>query len=90
MQQAVVRLCREQLWSRIKNPKAELTIELDCTNVAEQLFAIDVSHAWAEAWVAVAELSVHTMQSVRHRVDGVHHKLNLSFLLVAWVPAHFF
>lgn len=72
-------------------PRVELTIEFDCTDVAQQLFAINVvGHAWAEAWVPVAELPVHTMQSVSHCVDGVHHKLNLPFLLIAGVPSHFF
>lgn len=58
--------------------------------MAEQLFAVDASHARAEAWVAVAELPVHAVQSVGHGVHGVHHKLDLSLLLVAGVAPNLF
>lgn len=58
--------------------------------MAEQLFAVDASHARTEARVSVAELPVHAVQGVGHGVDGVHNKLNLSLLLVAGVAANFF
>lgn len=57
--------------------------------MAEQLLAVDASHARAEARVPVAELPVHAVQGVGHGVNGVHHKLNLSLLLVAGVTANF-
>lgn len=58
--------------------------------MAEQLFAVNVSHARAEARVSVAKLPVHAVQGVGHGVHSVHHKLDLPFLLVAGVEAHFF
>lgn len=58
--------------------------------MAEQLFAVDASHARAEARVSVAELPVHAVQGVGHGVHGVHHKLDLSLLLVVGVAANFF
>ena len=58
--------------------------------MAEQLFAVDVGHARAEARVPVAELPVHAVQGVGHGVHGVHHELNLALLLVAGVPTNFF
>lgn len=67
-----------------------LTIEVDSADVAEQLFAVDVGHARAEARVPVAELPVHVVQGVGHGVHGIHHELNLAFLLVAGVPTNFF
>lgn len=56
--------------------------------MAEQLLAVDVGHAGAEAGVAVAQLAVHTVQGVGHGVHGVHHKLDLALLLVAGVASH--
>ena len=68
-----------------------LTIEVDSTNVAEQLFAIDaIGHARAEAWVAVAEFPVHAVQSVGHGVHSIHHKLNLPLLFVTGITTNFF
>lgn len=58
--------------------------------MAEQLFAVDAGHAGAEARVPVAELPVHAVQGVGHGIHGIHHKLNLSLLLVAGVTANFF
>lgn len=56
--------------------------------MAEQLLAVDVGHAGAEAGVAVAELAVHAVQGVSHGVHGVHHELHLALLLVAGVASH--
>lgn len=56
--------------------------------MAEQLLAVDVGHAGAEARVAVAELAVHAVQGMSHGVHGVHHELHLALLLVAGVASH--
>lgn len=75
----------------VRELKKQLTIEFDSTDVAKQLFAIDVAgHPGAEARVPVAQLPVHAVQSMSHCVHGVHHKLNLSFLLIVGVTANFF
>lgn len=72
------------------NLLGKLTIEVDRANVAEQLFAIDVvGHTWAKAWVSVAELAVHAVQSMGHGIHRVHHKLNFPFLLVTGITANF-
>lgn len=77
-----------------RNPRlaqgSGLTVEVHCADVAEQLFAVDASHARAEPRVSVAELPVHAVQGVGHGVHGVHHELDLSLLLVAGVAADFF
>lgn len=74
-----------------QKPILSLTIEVDSTNVAEQLFAIDVAgHAGAETRVAVAELPVHAVQGVGHGVHRIHHKLNLTLLLVTGITTNFF
>lgn len=69
--------------------EAGLTVEADSADVGQQLLAVDVGHARAEARVSGAELAVHVVQSVGHGVHGVHHKLNLPLLLVGGVTAHF-
>lgn len=56
--------------------------------MAQQLLAVDVGHAGAEARVAVAELAVHAVQGVGHGVHGVHHELDLALLLVAGVASN--
>lgn len=71
------------------HPAAALTVEADGADVDQQLLAVDVGHARAQAGVSGTELAVHVVQSVRHGVHGVHHKLNLPLLLVGGVTANF-
>lgn len=68
---------------------AALTVEANSADVSQQLLAIDVGHARAQAGVSGTELAVHVVQSVGHGVHGVHHKLNLSLLLVGGVTTDF-
>lgn len=69
----------------------DLTVEVDRSNVAEQLLAVDAAgHSRAQTRVAVAQLPVHVVQGVGHGVHRVHHELNLPFLFVAGIPADFF
>lgn len=71
--------------------RINLTVEADSTDVAQQLFAVDVvGHARAETRVAVAQLAVHVVQRVGHGVHGIHHELNLPFLFITGVTANFF
>lgn len=66
-----------------------LTIEVDGVDMGQQLFSINVGHTRAQAKVPWAELTVHVVQSMGHRIDGIHHKLHLPLLFIDGVTANF-
>lgn len=59
-----------------------LTCKVQAAYVLEQVSAIDRIHFGTETYLPRAELLVHVVEGVSHRIDGVDNKLDLSFLLV--------
>lgn len=64
-----------------------LTIEINAPDVSQELLSIDIAHAGAEAGVSEAVIPVHAVQRVCHRINRIHHKLHLPFLLITGVTA---
>ena len=54
----------------------------------KQMSAIDGIHLGAEEHRPRAQLLVHVVQSMSHRIDGINDKLHLSFLLIERVLSY--
>lgn len=50
--------------------------------------AVDGIHSSAEAHLPRAELLVHVVQGMSHRIDCINYKLHLSFLLIVGVLSY--